>query len=535
MRIAIVSQLSSPGGGARFLRGLCLGLLEQREVAEIGLFIASADAARDGLVSLLPDSPRLRVHLMTGDGRLLEEADAARPAQRPTSLREWARGQRGLVRAYRWLRRLDSDTPAQTGSDAKMAAPAEAPPLPRITLSERVEAAIAAYDVAYFPWPRQVVPPAHPAALVATFHDFNHRHGFGNYREQDVELLDAEMVEWLSGRVQPICSTPFIAGELESYYPERTNAPAIVYLSTFAVHDPDVQDVTAVMTEFGLPEGYVLCPTNIGPHKNLITLLRAAGMMKRAGTPLHLVLTGSGTQCLGTDPTGDPLYSFVFVEPIDRLNAALEEEGLVPGEDVWPLGYVTDEQMDALVKGAALVAAPSRYEAGSGPALDAWWLGTGVASSSIEPVLQQMAFLGTEALLFDPTDVTGLAEVLTTALDEPTMIREMVERSKRAIARYTWNDVAREYVTVFARTIESAGRSEALREQIATRLADRVVMDPDALLAWCSRDPGFMADLEAAQTPRRNIKTTILHIPLLGPAIRAALRLVRSRGGRNVA
>ncbi len=532
MRIAIVSQLSSPGGGARFLRGLCLGLLEQREVAEIGLFITSADAARDGLVPLLPDSPRLRVHLMTGDGRLLEEADAARPP-RPASVREWARSQRGLVRVYRWVRRLGRDVPGPAGHAAAEAAAAEAPPLPRIELSEYAEAAIAAYDVAYFPWPRQVVPPARPAALVATFHDFNHRHGFGNYRKQDVELLDAEMVEWLSGRVQPICSTPFIAGELESYYPERANAPAIVYLSTFAVHDPSAQDVAAVMAEFGLPEGYVLCPTNIGPHKNLITLLRAAGVMKRAGTPLCLVLTGSGTQCLGTDPTGDPLYSFVFVEPIDALNAALEQEGLVPGEDVWPLGYVTDEQMDALVKGAALVAAPSRYEAGSGPALDAWWLGTGVASSSIEPVLQQMSFLGTEALLFDPTDVTGLAEVLTSALAEPEMISEMVDRSKRAIARYTWDDVAREYVEVFARTIESAGRFEALREQIATRLADRALMDPDALLAWCSRDPGFRADLQAAQTPRRNIKTTILRIPLLGPAIRVVLRLVRSQGGRH--
>jgi len=438
-----------------------------------------------------------------------------------------------MVRSYRWIRRLDRDVTSAVSMATAPTTVVAKPRLPRITLSARVVASIGHYNIAYFPWPRQVVPPAQPPALVGTFHDFNHRHGFGNYCEQDVELLDAEMSEWLGGRVQPICSTPFIARELDEYYPERTNDPAVVYLSTFAIHEPSAEDVAKVMADFGLPEGYVLCPTNIGPHKNLISLLRAAGAMKRAGHPVKLVVTGSGTQCIGVDPTGDPLYSLTFVEPIDALNDALVQGDLIPGQDIWPLGYVSDAQMDALVRGAALVVAPSRYEAGSGPALDAWRLGTGVVSSALESVVQQMEFLGTEAILFDATDVDEMVGALTSALMHSGTAEAMVERSQRAMTRYTWTDVAREYVAVFRDAIDSSARFEALREQVSTRLRDRVVRDPEMLLAVCSLDPGFVADMQLISREPRTLRGTIRSIPVLGPLIYGAYGYLRANGGQN--
>jgi glycosyltransferase involved in cell wall biosynthesis len=344
-------------------------------------------------------------------------------------------------------------------------------------------------------------------------------------------MLDAEMVEWLEGRVQPICSTPFIAGELNEYYPGRTNDPAIVYLSTFAIHDPDPGDVEQVRARFGLPQSYILCPTNIGPHKNLISLIRAAGEMKRSGIPFALVLTGSGTQCLGVDPTGEPLYQSIFHDHIDLLNDTLLQEDLLPGRDFWALGYVSDEEMDALVKGATLVAAPSRYEAGSGPALDAWWLGTGVVSSSLQPVLEQIEFLGTEAMLFDATDVNGMAEALTSALTYPEAIAEMAARSQDAMKRYTWSDVARGYVGVFRGAVEAAARYEAMREAIATRLRDRVARDPDVLLALCRLDPGFVADEARLPREKRGLRATVRGIPVLGSLVYSAHTLLRGERG----
>jgi glycosyltransferase involved in cell wall biosynthesis len=451
VRIAIVSQFSSPGGGARFLRGLCLGLLGRDEVDEIGLFIDSDAARRDGLLDLLADPMCLDVHLLNSRGDFMDEGVPG-PKAALNRLRHWARNQPLLALGYRTVRyRLLGGTTAGT--------------MPRVTLSERVLEQIGRYDVAYFPWPRQVTVPPVPSALVATFHDFNHRHGFGNFQDRDIEMLDAEMVEWLQGRVQPICSTRFIANELDRYCPGRTNPPEITYLSTFAIHDPVAEVVGRTLQDFRLPEEFALCPTSVSQHKNLVSLLKAAGKLKRDGRSLALVLTGTGTQCLGTDPSRDPLYASVFREAIDDLNAVLSRESLVVGEDVWPLGYVADIEIDALTKGAAMVVAPSLYEAGSGPALDAWWLGTPVVTSSLEPVIEQMEFLGTEALLFEPTDVEGLAGCIASVLDDPERAADAARRSQEAIKRYSWDDVAREYARVFGVAIDRAADRKSVGAQ----------------------------------------------------------------------
>jgi alpha-1,3-rhamnosyl/mannosyltransferase len=435
LRIAIVSQFSSPGGGARFLRGLCVGLLDQAEIAEIGLFIDSAAASRDDVLSWGRSSNRLTLHLMDDRGDLVA-CSAWSPRDVVRRSRAWALRRPAIVRTYRGLRHR-----ALPG--------AEVDALRRITLSDRAVDVISSYDVAYFPWPRQIVLPPAPRALVATFHDFNHRHRFGNFRPRDIEVLDAEMVEWLTGRVQPVTSTRFIADELDAYFPERMHEPEVVYLSAFAMRDPDPEEVAAVVAQFGLPGRYVLCPTNIAPHKNAISLLRAQGRMKRGGMEVRLVLTGSGTDCLDLDSSEGPECAAVIRQSIDELRAAIAEEDLVVGEDVWPLGYVTDAQMDALVRGAALVAAPSLYEAGSGPALDAWWLGTPVVSSALPSVVEQMEFLGTEAVLFDPTDVGAMVAALAVALTDRQRTMAMAARSRKAIARYTWDDVGSGYVRVF--------------------------------------------------------------------------------------
>jgi glycosyltransferase involved in cell wall biosynthesis len=262
------------------------------------------------------------------------------------------------------------------------------------------------------------------------------------------------MSEWLTGRVRPVTSTRFIADELEAYCPLRTYTPEVVYLSTFATTSPGGVRVAAAMERFGLPEGYILCPTHVGPHKNVGTLLRALGRAKRCGLEAGLVLTGSGTDCLGADPSGMPAYDTVLKQSIDDLNTAIEEEGLVTGRDIWPLGYVSDADMDALVRGASLVVAPSIYEAGSGPALDAWWLGTPVACSALPPVVEQMAFLGTDAVLFDPVDVEDMARALITGLTERERMKAAAVRSREAMTRYSWDDVARGYVGVFRRALE---------------------------------------------------------------------------------
>jgi glycosyltransferase involved in cell wall biosynthesis len=294
---------------------------------------------------------------------------------------------------------------------------------------------------------------------VGTFHDFNYRHSFGNYTPETEVLLDEETREWLLGAVQPISSTHFIAEEIECFYPERTHAPEVVFLSSFALHDPSADDVDCALERLGVRRPYIVCPTNISPHKNLSGLLRACGILKRRGESRRLVVTGSGTGMLCSDKLDDPLYATRYGPIVDELNAVVDTEGLVRGEDLIAPGYVSDADMDALIKGASLVVAPSRYEAGSGPALDAWKLGTPVAASSIPPVIEQLVTLHTEAIVFDESDPEAIAAALVEGLSGSDAVAGMVARSKAAIDAYGWADVAEGYLHVFELAIER-GRAE---------------------------------------------------------------------------
>jgi glycosyltransferase involved in cell wall biosynthesis len=449
VRIAVVSQLNSPGGGTRFLRGLLLGLLEQREsVEEVGLFVDAAAVGRDGIVGLLEGhSQRVTIHAVDANGALADGDACSGGASAPAApgLRERLREWPPAARAWRFIKfRV-----------LGLAEPAAAPEAPqRLAFSQDVLRMLDSYDVVYFAWPRAVVPPAVSCAIVATFHDFNWRHSFGNFSPEEEAFMDAETDEWLRGPVQPMSSTRFIAQELERFYPGRSHAPEVVYLSSFALHDPDEGAVQEALSQLGVERPYVICPTNISPHKNLSGLLRAVGILKRRGQGFRLVVTGAGTRLLTADPHGDPLYATRFGPIADALNTIIDAEGLVRGVDLIALGYVSDSDMDALIKGAALVVAPSRYEAGSGPALDAWKLGTPVATSSIPPVLEQLGVLHTEAIVFDEDDPGAIARGIAEGLSEGESIKGMVARSKAAIDDYGWSDVAERYVAAFARAIE---------------------------------------------------------------------------------
>jgi glycosyltransferase involved in cell wall biosynthesis len=224
----------------------------------------------------------------------------------------------------------------------------------------------------------------------------------------------------------------------ERFYPMGRHEPEVVFLSSFALHDPGQDEVEEALVRLGVDRPYVICPTNISPHKNLEGLLRAAGILRRRGSGFRLVVTGAGTRMLCDDPHGDPLYETRFGPIVDELNSVIDEEGLARGEDLIALGYVSDSDMDALIKGAALVVAPSRYEAGSGPALDAWKLETPIGTSSIPPVLEQLKTLHTEAIVFDEGDPREIVRALVEGLSGGEAVAGMVERSKTAIDVYGW-------------------------------------------------------------------------------------------------
>lgn len=412
MRLAVIAQQASAGGGTRFLRPLLRSLIEACPDLEITVFVnsfavetfgAGADLLGERL-AVVPIDPGL----CATPGSDLEMFG---PVGRRLGLFD------GHV-----LRRLRSKS--YRGA---------------VSLARR----LSRFDVVYLAWPYFLHPMDIDTPLVGTFHDFNYKHELGTLGDNFVALLETQVGFWLDRCEVVVASSRFIAEEAARFYPDVFSHIEIVRLSSLLAGQPDPAGLAVIRDRLSVPDDFVICPSNTSRHKNLERLLQAYVQVRANGGP-PLVLIGKGTEMLAglseaqaADPAAQSLYE------------AFSRSGLRLGSDVYALGYVSDADADALISGARLLVAPSLYEAGSGPGLDAWALGTPVAMSAIPPFLEHLEYLHVEAYTFDPLDVCSIAATMLEAIADPGSMTEMGRRSQVAMNEYLWVDVARGYRAAF--------------------------------------------------------------------------------------
>jgi glycosyltransferase involved in cell wall biosynthesis len=133
---------------------------------------------------------------------------------------------------------------------------------------------------------------------------------------------------------------------------------------------------------------YVLAVSTLEPRKNLPALVGAFGLLRQCRPELTLALAGlEGWE--------------------DRPLAA---------EGVRLLGFVSDDELARLYRGAAAFAYPSRFEGFGIPVVEALACGTPAVVSS-HPSLDEAS--GGVALRADPDDAEAFAEALKAALGSP--------------------------------------------------------------------------------------------------------------------
>ena len=163
---------------------------------------------------------------------------------------------------------------------------------------------------------------------------------------------------------------------------------------------------------------YVLAVGDLRAKKNLASLVRAFAELSRAGTVEHrLILAGVDT---GEGPRLHELAGEASVELT---------------------GYVSDEALDGLIRGADLLVNPSLYEGFGLVILEAMARSTPVLAARAGALPEAG---GDAAAYYDPADPAGLIAALDELLGDPAARERIAARGREWVARFSWARTARE-------------------------------------------------------------------------------------------
>jgi glycosyltransferase involved in cell wall biosynthesis len=140
-----------------------------------------------------------------------------------------------------------------------------------------------------------------------------------------------------------------------------------------------------------------------------------------------------------------------------RTYLAAEAERLSIAGQCRILGFVPHEDVPAMLRGAAGLLMPSRYEGFGLPILDAFACGVPVLTSAVSSMPE---VAGDAAIYCDPDDPRSIAAGMQRLL-EPATAREMVRRGRARLAWFSWERTARAMCAVYEACLEVASASAA--------------------------------------------------------------------------
>lgn len=193
------------------------------------------------------------------------------------------------------------------------------------------------------------------------------------------------------------------------------------------------EQASQVLGRLGVDQPYVISMGGNVPRKNFARLVRSFLLLKeRYKLPHVLLLGGSGHQ----------------------TNADIESalESSVFRDSVVITGYLSPEDLPALLKNAQALACASIYEGFGLPPLEAMACGVPVASSSAASLRE----VGGDAVTyFDPLNEESMAEALYVVLtDEELRARHIQDGLQRA-AQFTWQKAAQETLRIYDEVMAS--------------------------------------------------------------------------------
>ncbi|MGZ8604214.1 MAG: glycosyltransferase family 4 protein [Actinomycetota bacterium] len=202
--------------------------------------------------------------------------------------------------------------------------------------------------------------------------------------------------------------------------------PAKLHVVPLASSLPDGGlEVDDALARLKVPTPYVLFVGTLEPRKNLVRLVRAYRRVAANGFPHTLVLAG----------------------PLGWHHEALMREIALAGPgDVVLTGALSDEELDAVFRGADVFAFPSLYEGFGLPVIEAMARGVPTVASSSSAVAE---VAGGAAIGVDPRSVREIALAIESVLADVDLADRLAAKGREQAERFSWDETARLTLEVY--------------------------------------------------------------------------------------
>jgi glycosyltransferase involved in cell wall biosynthesis len=274
-------------------------------------------------------------------------------------------------------------------------------------------------------------------------HDISYVHYPEFFSQRDLRLLSAYVPYSLRVARRVLTLSESAARDIERVYRVPREKIAVVPLAARSVFTQrrEQSEVEAVRAKYGLAEPFFLAVGNLQPRKNLLRLVEAFARLPRELDGFKLVLVGKAQW------QQSAVYNKV--------------RSLGIGERVVFTGYVADEVLALLYRGALALVYPSLYEGFGLPVLEAMASGTPVICSNTSSMPE---IAGDAAVLIDPLDTGALTEAMAAVAQDGADRQNLIARGYQRNTLYSWKQTA----------LRTVGEYERALEPVTDRVTSRV-------------------------------------------------------------
>jgi glycosyltransferase involved in cell wall biosynthesis len=228
--------------------------------------------------------------------------------------------------------------------------------------------------------------------------DFQHLHLPEFFSPADVQRKNTSMRRLAERATMVMLSSQSAQDDFARFAPEHAHKARVVSFPSLLVFDALANDPEAARHKYNLPEKFVLVANQFWAHKNHALVVQALDILHKRGIDIPVVMTGLPSD--HRDPSNKTLSSLLQAIAVAGLNRQVTILGLVPYND-----------LINLMRTAAVIIQPSRFEGWSTVVQDALALGRPLLCSDI-PVHREQVPDGPGFFPVDEPEV--LAKLLAT-------------------------------------------------------------------------------------------------------------------------